>query len=259
MRPSALHVAPLLAALALAGCGDGGDRAGSAPDLPSGRITVEYRGGGGAEARFVREEEFVEDVADAVNEQVALPRDVEVVMGGDPDGPYYDPEAVTIQYPWSFVAETRRQLRANGYAPGKDLDTGVRDATMFVLVHEIAHALVDQLELPVLGREEDAADSFASYAAVEYADDGELVIAATDLFDAFDRASDLDEAAFFDSHSLDAQRFYAISCQVYGADPDEYANVVDGLGFDEERLAGCVEEWDLLESSWEQVLEPHLR
>ena len=32
----------------------------------------------------------------------------------------------------------------------------------FVLVHELGHAVINQLNLPVLGREEDAADSFAT-------------------------------------------------------------------------------------------------
>src|SRR5262245_59789931 len=32
----------------------------------------------------------------------------------------------------------------------------------FVVVHELGHAVISQLKLPVLGREEDAADSFAT-------------------------------------------------------------------------------------------------
>src|ERR1700676_2962934 len=33
--------------------------------------------------------------------------------------------------------------------------------TLFVLAHEMGHALIGQMNMPVLGREEDAADSFA--------------------------------------------------------------------------------------------------
>lgn len=33
--------------------------------------------------------------------------------------------------------------------------------TLFVLLHEMGHALIADMELPVLGQEEDAADSFA--------------------------------------------------------------------------------------------------
>src|ERR1700726_4501336 len=33
---------------------------------------------------------------------------------------------------------------------------------LFVLLHELAHTAISELDLPVLGKEEDAADSFAS-------------------------------------------------------------------------------------------------
>jgi NOL1/NOP2/fmu family ribosome biogenesis protein len=33
---------------------------------------------------------------------------------------------------------------------------------LFILLHESAHGLVNQMELPVLGKEEDAADAFAT-------------------------------------------------------------------------------------------------
>jgi Putative metallopeptidase len=33
---------------------------------------------------------------------------------------------------------------------------------LFVFLHETSHALIHEMELPVLGREEDAADAFAS-------------------------------------------------------------------------------------------------
>jgi hypothetical protein len=35
--------------------------------------------------------------------------------------------------------------------------------SLFVLYHEMAHLLVDQLRLPVLGKEEDAADNMATW------------------------------------------------------------------------------------------------
>jgi hypothetical protein len=37
---------------------------------------------------------------------------------------------------------------------------------LFVVVHEIGHAVIGEMEMPVLGREEDAADAFAIYAAL---------------------------------------------------------------------------------------------
>lgn len=40
--------------------------------------------------------------------------------------------------------------------------------------HEVGHALVDVLELPITGKEEDAVDQLSTYVLVEDADGGEV-------------------------------------------------------------------------------------
>ncbi|HYI71139.1 MAG TPA: DUF4344 domain-containing metallopeptidase, partial [Skermanella sp.] len=44
----------------------------------------------------------------------------------------------------------------------EEADLFVLGNTVFILYHELGHALIDQLGLPVLGHEEDAADNLAS-------------------------------------------------------------------------------------------------
>src|SRR6188474_353814 len=39
--------------------------------------------------------------------------------------------------------------------------------TLFVMAHEMGHGLINEMNIPVLGREEDAADSFAIVAALK--------------------------------------------------------------------------------------------
>ena len=39
--------------------------------------------------------------------------------------------------------------------------------TLFVMAHELGHGLINEMNLPVLGREEDAADSFAVVTALK--------------------------------------------------------------------------------------------
>lgn len=270
-----IALALLVVGVMLGSAEDGGDgdtrgttkagtkRATSAPDPADGEVLVEYREASEDDAAsedLVRGSKLLQEGATSLDESIELPQDVTVVFGGDPEGPYYDPEDRTIQYPWEFVTETRRLLGESGYEPD-ELDEATIDATRFILQHELGHALVDVLELPVLGREEDAADGFAAYVAVEFEEDGDLVIAATDLFAAFDdEAGDtIEDADFFDSHSLDRQRFFGISCLVYGADTDEYANVVDGIGAEDERLDECPAEWEQLRDGWDEVLAPYLR
>ena len=39
--------------------------------------------------------------------------------------------------------------------------------TLFVMAHEMGHGLINEMNMPVLGREEDAADSFAVVTALK--------------------------------------------------------------------------------------------
>jgi hypothetical protein len=48
----------------------------------------------------------------------------------------------------------------------KDLVEFVIGNTLFVMAHELGHALMYEMSMPVLGREEDAADSFAVVTAL---------------------------------------------------------------------------------------------
>src|SRR5688500_14135049 len=65
----------------------------------------------------------------------------------------------------------------------QEADLFVLGNTVFILYHELGHALIDLLNLPVLGREEDAADNLASVMMIPEQPDpmmDELVVAAAD-------------------------------------------------------------------------------
>ena len=42
--------------------------------------------------------------------------------------------------------------------------------TLEVFLHEVGHAVFDYLSVPILGREEDAADQFAAYVLLQFAE-----------------------------------------------------------------------------------------
>ena len=74
---------------------------------------------------------------------------------------------------------------------------------IFTLEHEIGHLLVGEFKLPVLGREEDAADSFASVSLLERQTDeaDQVLIDSADGWDLSDAASDnpsYEDADFYD-------------------------------------------------------------
>ena len=115
-----------------------------------------------------------------------------------------------------------RQLSAE---EREEADLFVLGNTVFILYHELGHALIDQLGLPVLGREEDAADNLASIMMIpEQADPmmDELIIGAADgwyLGNLWQQEAGNAEPTWWGEHALDMQRFYSVVCLMYGSDP----------------------------------------
>ena len=141
------------------------------------------------------------------------------------------------------------------------MDVAMHDA-MFTLYHESGHLLIDELKLPVLGKEEDAADALAVVQILEsVADKSELARTLNDVADDWYysslRATKADMTAY-DDHSLDIQRANAIVCMMVGADPDRFAQKATDYGLDENDQSDCADDYDKTLASWTTVLAPHL-
>lgn len=120
----------------------------------------------------------------------------------------------------------------------------------FMFFHELGHALIDQLEIPMLGREEDVADQISTYIWVHREDSEAILNGTIYTFSAQD--AEVDEETLADSHSLNAQRYYNLMCWVYGADPQRYSEAGEQLP--EERREGCEGEYWQLENAIQQLL-----
>ncbi len=141
-----------------------------------------------------------------------------------------------------------------------DLGDYVRANTIFLLYHELGHALIDLLRLPVYGQEEDAADVLGVVLSelINDEDDNQyIMLAAADNFAkmAEKAASEGYEAALWDTHGQDLQRYYTILCLHYGADPEGRNHIALEQDLPEERRETCAEEYTLAEESWGPVLE----
>lgn len=132
-----------------------------------------------------------------------------------------------------------------------------------VVLHEMGHALIDDMYLYVLGREEDAADSYAVVAMLRMGSSFAprvLEEAAKGWFysDKRDRAMG-HKLAFYDSHGLDQQRAYQIVCLMVGSDPEKYKRLADDTRMPEERQGTCQGDYNTASWSWDRALTPHLR
>ncbi len=209
----------------------------------------------------------VEKVIALLNERLALPHDISVIFSDDPKGPLYSPGVLTgfsvagekgrlIAFPYEFVEHIGDVLVFGGFE-GKELNEAVVDSTLFALVHEMSHALIDVFELPVLGRDEDAADSGSAIFLTSLEDGAQIVHNAVQFWRLRGQALDLHDLSFADEHGLDTQRAYNLVCWIYGRSVTKNAFLEHELPTS--RRARCPMEYSQLARSWDKVLKEHLR
>jgi hypothetical protein len=136
-------------------------------------------------------------------------------------------------------------------------------AVTFVTSHEIGHALIDILDLPVTGREEDVADQIATFLTLhdlKDEDERELalwtVVGGSWFFDMLNKQRGYSSLA--DEHSLDGQRVYNVACWAYGSDPRRYAALVPWFKGASNRLLGCEAEHAKLNRALTKLIGPSL-
>jgi hypothetical protein len=134
---------------------------------------------------------------------------------------------------------------------------------LFVLMHETGHAAITQMGLPVLGRMEDAADTFAALRLIRIGSDFShrvLTQAAQGWFMADRRDRDTgDKVAFYDEHQLNQQRAYQIVCLMVGSDADKFKDLAAETKLPEERQETCLGDFSNAAYSWDLLLKPHMR
>jgi Putative metallopeptidase len=134
---------------------------------------------------------------------------------------------------------------------------------LFVSTHELGHGVLAEFELPNLGHDEDAADSFAILTALkvgkEFSD--RVLIEANHgwyLADLRDRHTG-EKPAYYDSHGMNLQRGYQIICMMVGSHPEKFAELADRAEMPEDRQQSCKLDFTFTEWSWDTLLKPHLR
>ena len=133
--------------------------------------------------------------------------------------------------------------------------------TLFTVLHEFGHALIDMLNLPVIGREEDAVDGFAAVTMIpdhpnEMRD--ALIVAVADGWRAqSDLALDDGVRPYWSEHALDEQRHFAIVCLMVGSDQNGFYDFALEAGLPEERVKTCAQDFERMKSGWKRLLAPH--
>jgi hypothetical protein len=209
--------------------------------------------------RFVADEGLFQEAVDTVNALAPLPRDMLVRFTdcGQPNA-FFDRKTGNITFCFELVREfdelyTKEQLTQ------EQVKQLIRGAVFFVFFHEVGHALVHELGVPVTGREEDAVDQFATLLLLEQGERGEQAVLSGALFFLGLSVKRAAPAKLWGEHSLDKQRFYNIACWLYGASPFRHANLVAQGLLPAERAARCGDELAQMRRSWKTIADPRLK
>lgn len=200
----------------------------------------------------------LEAVVNELNAQFPMPRNIAVRM--DQCGminAFYSPRDGAITFCYEMV-EHLANIFASGSADWtQEQREAVEGAYTFIMMHEVGHALIHQLDLPVTGREEDAVDQLAAVTLIAGGDKGAQAALAGALSLQPGRGATFDESDYAGEHSLGPQRLYNIMCWIYGSDPRKYSGIVTNGGLPEERAVRCPGEYDRMSKAWQRILQPH--
>jgi hypothetical protein len=135
--------------------------------------------------------------------------------------------------------------------------------TLVLLSHELGHVLIAELHLPLLGREEDAADTYAALRLLAIGtsfSQRELAQATQGWFLNDRRDQEIGEKPlYYDEHNLSAQRAYQILCLMVGSDPDKFRGLADQMKMPDTRQRTCKRDFAKTSEGWQTVLKPWLR
>lgn len=267
-RPRIAGVALSLAFVVLtlgAGCGrSDSSSTGEGGDSEGGEVRVTWQEPATEEDAFGRElleASLTEEVAASLAGSFEMKRPLRVRgVNGLGGGPYYEPRDNSITLPYGFAAMAYEiAAAANPEAGEFELGEMAGAVNSFILAHEFAHALIENFDLPILGREEDAADAISTYVLLNAPNGPRYAADAAAFWAEFSGRQEPPALAdYADAHSLDLQRAFDILCRVAGSSPRSLEEVSELEALPEERLETCPDEYAQLVSSIEGELGPHL-
>ena len=202
---------------------------------------------------------------------IRWPRTLQLVLKGcdGESNAFYENAVVTVCY--EFLDDIWRAANSPRRPPAILREDAVAGPVLDVFLHESGHALFDLLKIPLLGREEDAADQTAAYyvlqlpkevrrrlilgAAHSYA--SELKVhSARDLYRP--RLEVGRHVVSSDEHGTSAQRLYNLLCLAYGSDKELFADVVQKGYLPEERAESCEDEYRQVDYAYRTLIAPHV-
>jgi hypothetical protein len=137
---------------------------------------------------------------------------------------------------------------------------------LFWTLHEFGHAIFEMYQVPLFGREEDAADQFAGYVMLQLGEDkarrliGGASLTAAEFLKNYKQNPVVEKRLekYSSVHGLPEQRFYNFVCLAYGASSKMFADVVENGFLPKRRADNCEYEYQTFDRAWRSEISPHV-
>jgi Putative metallopeptidase len=158
------------------------------------------------------------------------------------------------EYYENLEAIAPQTVSPQGYTRDEVIVGGFIDA----IFHELGHALFDMLNIPVFGREEDAADQLSAFLMLQFGKDVARVTIKGAAFTYLASKNPRTRTEFADEHGAPAQRFFNYMCLAYGGEPAAFQDYVDRGVLPKARAEQCPREYGLVRRAFAKTLLPHI-
>lgn len=200
---------------------------------------------------------WTRDLIALLERELRLPHPIKVTFQdcGSANAHYYgDRRAIVICH--ELWEERRTLYRATNH-DRPTTDTRLRDSIAYTAFHELAHAMHHELDLPIVGRTEDAADEIATmwlqrigaYSVAKRAAYGHHLRSQQPRY----------EHDFWADHGSGAQRGFAIACVLHGFDKTGVADLMTRMRIPAKALGKCGLDHERRTKTWQKLFVPYLR
>jgi hypothetical protein len=188
-----------------------------------------------------------------------LPQTLKVQMRGcrGSVNAWYRAHEVTICYEYVAWIES---LAPKENTPQVTREDAIVGPFIQVVLHEVAHAVFDILQIPLFGREEDAADQLAAFIMLQFGKDvaRRTLTGTAYLYRVDSQTNAPTDDDFSDVHGTPAQRFYNTLCIAYGGDPQTFGDFVRNNILPKFRADGCAREYQQVLSAFRKLITPYV-
>jgi hypothetical protein len=119
--------------------------------------------------------------------------------------------------------------------------------------------MFDIYNVPIFGREEDAADQMAGFILWQFgAEVARRTLPGSAYFWRESGDANWTRDRFSDTHGNPMQRYYNYLCMAYGGNPSTFKDFVDSGMLPKERAATCPREFQQIRNAFVKTILPHI-